>query len=315
MKQINWTELYQTQGPLLKGICRRYVKNFVVAEDMVHNAFEIAINKIDSYEGRGSFNGWLKRIAINECLQYLRDEQQKLQKGLDYERSVLAEMKMDEMKEPEKQNIYTKEELIEIVDSLPEQHKLVFNLYVLDGYKHHEIAQMLNISTGTSKSHLSRARKKAQTLLVEKKEAKKHHIYRKSWVLLLLLRFNLIDSIFKSQLTTYSVAIQNTPILVSIANNTSIKAVSLLASKIAIWSIASSMTVGSVVFLCKNQIESDQAQNCVHEIIALPKLEIREDYLTHSNITDKLMPIPAKPVLIIKKQRIVRDTVYVQKAN
>ncbi|MFA9389360.1 MAG: RNA polymerase sigma factor [Prolixibacteraceae bacterium] len=315
MKKIDWTKVYTRQAPFLKGVCRRYVKDLQVAEDMVHNAFETAMQKIDTFKGFGSFEGWMRRIAINQCLQYLRQKQTVDQQLNDYEKSLLLEMKVEEVKQ-DYSTSFSKEELLEVIDGLPDQHKLVFNLYVLDGYKHHEIAEMLNISTGTSKSNLSRARKKAQKLLMQKSGSDFSTLnYRRSvWVLLLFSRFNVVDHVFRSGLKTYSVAVRSIPILTTITNPVSLPLLATLTSKLVIGLSAAAVISGAVLV-------SSQAVSSKKEFIKekmeqpheLPVLQLSKDTIAVLPIPKKedlkLQPTPGK--VVVRKQIIVRDTVYV----
>lgn len=126
----------------------------------------LIFRKIDQYKGKGSFEGWIKRIAINVALQKYR-QQQKLQVVRD-----------NQIEEEEKVSVEIEEEigtdfLLGLIQQLPDQYRLVFNLYVLDHFSHKEIAEMLQISEGTSKSNLSRARailKQKITIYQQKKQ-------------------------------------------------------------------------------------------------------------------------------------------------
>ena len=131
------------------SLCLKYSKNYAEAEDNLQDAFLTIFNKIDQYKSKGSFEGWMKRIVINTALQRYRKE------------SVLDVIKDDNIKdevvEVDDENL-SLDFLLSIIQKLPDKYRLVFNLYVLDGFSHKEIAKMLNISVGTSKSNLSRAR-------------------------------------------------------------------------------------------------------------------------------------------------------------
>jgi len=142
-------ELYYLYVSKLFTLCLKYSKNYAESEDNLQDAFVTIFSKIKQYSGEGSFEGWMKRIVINTALQRYRKA------------SVLDVIKDDvleeEVVEVEVDQVPL-EFLLLIIQQLPDKYRLVFNLYVLDGFSHKEIAGMLNISVGTSKSNLSRAR-------------------------------------------------------------------------------------------------------------------------------------------------------------
>ncbi len=118
----------------------------------MQDSFITIFNKIDQYKSKGSFEGWLKRITINTALQKYR-EKSPLQVVKEYE---------DEQEEPDidlENTTISVDVLLKFIQELPDRYRLVFNLYVLDNFSHKEISKMLEISEGTSKSNLSRARK------------------------------------------------------------------------------------------------------------------------------------------------------------
>ncbi len=142
-------QIYQLYTGKLFALCLKYSRNFQEAQDNLQNGFIIIFDKIEQYKFKGSFEGWLKRIIINTALQTYR------------EKNVLN-LITEEI--PEEVEIEIDEEqvsldfLLEMIQELPNRYRMVFNLYVLDEYSHKEVATMLNISEGTSKSNLSRAR-------------------------------------------------------------------------------------------------------------------------------------------------------------
>jgi RNA polymerase sigma-70 factor (ECF subfamily) len=136
----------------------KYAQNYEDAEDILQDSFLLIFDKIDQYEGTGSFEGWLKRIAINVALQRYRQRKRlHIVREEEVESDVLVELE----EEPET------DFLLGLIQQLPDQYRLVFNLYVLDHFSHKEIANMLNISVGTSKSNLSRARVILQQKITE----------------------------------------------------------------------------------------------------------------------------------------------------
>ncbi len=141
--------LYKLYAKKLFSLCLKYSKNYQEAEDNLQDAFLTIFKKIKQYNNKGSFEGWMKRIVINTALQRYRKD------------GVLDIIKDDNFKddivEVETEHL-SLEFLLGIIQQLPDKYRLVFNLYVLDGFSHKDIANMLNISIGTSKSNLSRAR-------------------------------------------------------------------------------------------------------------------------------------------------------------
>lgn len=142
-------QIYQLYMGKLFALCLKYSRNYQEAQDNLQNGFITIFDKIEQFNFKGSFEGWLKRIVINTTLQTYR------------EKNVLN-LVTEEI--PEEVDVEVDEEqisldfLLKLIQELPNKYRLVFNLYVLDGYSHKEIATMLSISEGTSKSNLSRAR-------------------------------------------------------------------------------------------------------------------------------------------------------------
>jgi RNA polymerase sigma-70 factor (ECF subfamily) len=142
-------QLYRKYASILFGLCLKYSRNKTEAEDNLHDSFLTIFEKIDQFKFKGSFEGWIKRITVNTVLQkYRKDQYLKLvtenteeEAEVDYE---FADIQLST--------------LLQYVQELPTKYRLTFNLYVLDGYTHKEISEMLGTSQGTSKSNLSRAR-------------------------------------------------------------------------------------------------------------------------------------------------------------
>ena len=144
-------ELYKIFAPKLYGVCLKYCSNKSVADDLFQDAFITIFNKIHQFKHEGSFEGWAKRITINIVLQHFKKQK--------FHQEINDNLITDENEEfeIEDENLNLNY-LLELIKELPNQYRLVFNLYVLDGYSHSEISEALNISTGTSKSNLSRAK-------------------------------------------------------------------------------------------------------------------------------------------------------------
>ncbi|RPD96533.1 sigma-70 family RNA polymerase sigma factor [Aureibaculum marinum] len=144
------SQIYQLYAGKLFGLCLKYSKNYEEAQDNLHNGFITIFKKIEQYKFKGSFEGWLKRIVINTALQSYRKKN-----VLSLVNEEIPDKEIDVDIDDEDVSL---DFLLKLIQELPERYRLVFNLYVLDGYPHKEIAKMLNISEGTSKSNLSRAR-------------------------------------------------------------------------------------------------------------------------------------------------------------
>ncbi|MDO7172201.1 RNA polymerase sigma factor [Mariniflexile sp. AS56] len=143
------SELYKLFSSKLFSVCLKYSRNYAEAEDNLQDAFITIFKKIEQYKNKGSFEGWLKRVTINTVLQQYRKEKV-------FE--IINENIVDDVELDIDEDTLSIDYLLRIIQELPDRYRLVFNLYVLDGYSHKEIANMLDINIGTSKSNLARAR-------------------------------------------------------------------------------------------------------------------------------------------------------------
>jgi RNA polymerase sigma-70 factor (ECF subfamily) len=139
------------------GTCLRYAGNFQDAQDILQEGFIKVFEKIHQFAFKGAFEGWLRKIMVNTALEKYRLHYRQVAadeniKAADYEDDTDIASDIDVA------------ELVRIIQELTPKYRVVFNLYALEGYSHKEISEMLNISEGTSKSNLSRAR----TILQEK---------------------------------------------------------------------------------------------------------------------------------------------------
>lgn len=153
--------LFDLYSAKMYGICYRYVHDSMQAEDILVTAFTRIFEKINQFKGEGSFEGWIRRIVVNESLAHLRKVRSMLYVETDIESAY---------HEPDAQKLSTEleaEDLMKMISQLPDGYKIVFNMYAIDGYSHKEIAEHLGISENTSKSQLSRARVFLQKLLSE----------------------------------------------------------------------------------------------------------------------------------------------------
>lgn len=157
--------LYDFYSPLFCSICLRYIKNSIAAEDVMIQGFYKIFKNINQFQDKGSFEGWMKRIIVNESLMYLR---QRKNFNLSLEQSHFEIHDTEELI----QSKIEYQELLELLSFLPDGYRTIFNMYVIEGYKHREIAEALGISINTSKSQLIQAKKKVKELI------KKKHPYK-----------------------------------------------------------------------------------------------------------------------------------------
>ncbi len=146
--------LFETYAPKMLSVCRYYVSDLQKAEEVMLNGFFKVFKYLKDYKNEGSFEGWIRRIMVREAISFYRQKKQ-IQFANEVE-NYSAEFHND---------IDSSIEVAQIqacIDSLPEGYRLIFNMYAIDGYKHNEIAKMLDINEGTSKSQLFKAKKMLQ---------------------------------------------------------------------------------------------------------------------------------------------------------
>ncbi len=163
--------LYELYAPKMLAVCLRYCRNDEVARDLLHDGFIQVYMQIGSYAGKGSFEGWLRRIFVNLALENYRKEKQRLLVLNEVENSQsLQEDFSDDMFEVK--NI-TRNELLEMIRNLPDGYRTIFNLYIFEGMSHREIANKLGITENASRSQYYRAKsilqKQVQTTLKKAK--------------------------------------------------------------------------------------------------------------------------------------------------
>jgi RNA polymerase sigma factor (sigma-70 family) len=153
-------QMYEYYKPVLFGICRRYVKNEEDAKDIMVEAFVKIFNHINDFTFEGSFEGWMKKITVNEALMYIR------KKKVHYEELDFHQMEVAE--DVHYEDDYLEQDIMKLMDDLPTGYRTVLNMYAIEGYKHKEIAEVLGISINTSKSQLILARKRMQEIMKSK---------------------------------------------------------------------------------------------------------------------------------------------------
>ena len=168
-KQNAQKALYEKYAPVMLSICNRYIKDRLEAEGTMVTAFVKIFERIDQYSGDGSFEGWMKRIMVNESLMYIR-------RNKNMALSVDIEDVYDSSDFNHMEDHLEAEDLLVLIKELPVGYRTIFNLYAIEGFSHKEIAEQLNISENTSKSQLSRARAQLQKRLIElEKNLIQHH--------------------------------------------------------------------------------------------------------------------------------------------
>ena len=158
------TKLYDLFAPRMLGVCMRYAKNREEAEEILHEGFLRVFTYIKKFKGSGSFEGWIRKIMVNCALAKYRNK---------IHLNPVIRLDAADYNIPGEQDILSNldaKELLALVQTLPAGYRIVFNLYVFEGYKHREIAEALGISEGTSKSNLYDARSFLQKALTVKKK-------------------------------------------------------------------------------------------------------------------------------------------------
>lgn len=146
--------LYNAFAPNFKGIAYRYTNDSSVANDMVQESFIKIYKNINSFKGDGNFEGWMKRILVNSCLNYIKKEKKyifELDDALIERPSSTWDEAID---------VLSFEEIIVLINKLPTGYKTVFNLSVFDGYSHKEIGELIGITESASRSQLTKAKGK-----------------------------------------------------------------------------------------------------------------------------------------------------------
>lgn len=152
-------KLYNAYAGRMLVVCMRYVQNQAEAEDILQEGFMKVFQNLDKFRAESTLGSWIKRIVINTAINQIRSQKHfhKMDDVQEYENQVTDNQSGIE-------GIHF-QELIEMIQKLPKGCRTVFNLFAIEGYKHHEIAQMLNITEGTSKSQYSRAKTILQGIL------------------------------------------------------------------------------------------------------------------------------------------------------
>jgi RNA polymerase sigma factor (sigma-70 family) len=151
--------LYRRFAPKMFGVCLRFARNQMEAEDLLQEGFIKIFINLNSFRGEGSLEGWIRRTMVNSAINYYK-------KNIKYQKEIAIdqnEFNLPQISEPIHE--LSAQELLKLISGLPPGYRMVFNLNIIEGYTHKEIGKLLNISENTSKSQLSRARNTLQKLL------------------------------------------------------------------------------------------------------------------------------------------------------
>ena len=317
-----WAKAYNRNISNLTGVCYRYVADRQLAEDLAHDAFMAAMEKSDSFRGTGQFDAWLRRITVNTALQHLRT-----QAANQLYENILTDNDMDNS---DNRNIiaqvdFSQEELLAAVNQLPEHHRLVFNMYVIDGYSHAQIAEELNISENTSKSHLMRARKRLQEILTEEAHKKQR---RRAWLLFFLpCRDGFVDKLYQHSFSNFGIAPATSAASHAInfgaaAGHITVGSTAAVTTGIATATVAAGVGIGAVVM---NTNDSEPVQEPTPIVVTVDSAAYQTDTLTDVlspdtlNLTDTLAdlqslpPVPEPKDVKAEPQKKKNQTVVVKK--
>ncbi len=279
----NWNKIYQTEAPLLIATCRRYVKDTALAEDIVQEGMIKAIQQFSSFKGKGNLTAWLKRIVINEALMHIRKSKINIIETTN-ELTDNSNTSNTSYDDELIQQDFSINELLEAIDSLPASYRTVFNLYVLDEYKHSEIADLLHISVNTSKSQLMRARLNLQAKLkVMTKEKKKRE---KLAGIFFLGNVNPIDQLFQKGLSDFTISpTKNFQIPTSPTGNNNL--IPHISNNIKIWtSVAGVASISVALYFTSNPKETKTDIQSTH--INIQQNNSHQPIAVNSTSTDSL---------------------------
>ncbi len=152
--------IFHIYAPKMMAVCSRYARHRHEAEDILQDGFVKVFTNLSQYGGQGSLEGWIRKIIINTAI---RNTQRMAYSHEDFGIENIPEESLN----PEVFSLLNEEELLNLIASLPEGYKLVFNLYAIEGYSHKEIGELLNIEESTSRSQLAKARRILQAKVIE----------------------------------------------------------------------------------------------------------------------------------------------------
>lgn len=153
--------LYELYSGKMMAVCLRYCKDRETAKDLLHDGFVKIYTHLDSFKGAGSFEGWIRRIMVNTALEFLRKQNDE---GYHLDVEEAWSLSDDSIGALDRMQV---EELIQLIQQLPDTYRTTFNLFVVEGYSHKEIAETMNITESSSRVYLTRARQLLQNMLLK----------------------------------------------------------------------------------------------------------------------------------------------------
>lgn len=356
MQETNWHEVYSKLSPILLGVCRRYIKDIATAEDIVQDSFIVAIQKENDLKNKEALKNWLSRIVINRAISYLKKKNLNAYTNANHVEFIDETTEMNIIALDQQSAIlasdFSQEDLLEAIDSLSENHKSVFNLYIIDEFSHLEISKLLNISVGTSKSSLSRAKKNIQQFLVNKLNNHKTEEKKKRRIAFLLFfgfGNQLFANYYKKAFSSFEIepkkaldtskSIENLEYFSLLKNKNYYKYFKVVAFFFFMFllflfflkeeNIPVSKTEKPIVKEVLMNVESEKPKDSIKEDTVIEKPVVnKEDMLLKANkpatikkvkspkiieAKDSLIEPETPKVVVIKKQIIKKDTIYVEK--
>ena len=155
-------EFYDLFAKKMMGVCLRYTNNYEEAQDVLQDGFIKVFNKLSKFVNKGSLEGWVRRIMVNTALDHYR-KNKKFQKDVEIDAVSFKLEKQEYIVES-----INAQDLLKIIQTIPEGYRIVFNLFAIEGYSHKEIAEQLGVTESTSKSQFSRAKKMLRNILIER---------------------------------------------------------------------------------------------------------------------------------------------------
>lgn len=156
-------ELYNRYSPKMLSVCYRFANSREDAEDMLQEGFIKVFTQMHTFQNKGAFEGWIRRIIVHTCINFLK-KNKKFSNSIDLEQADYLEVKEETMP-----SVMQARQIIECIRLLPLGYRTVLNLYAMEGYSHKEIADMLDIEESTSRSQYTRAKSMLEAILVKKR--------------------------------------------------------------------------------------------------------------------------------------------------